>query len=132
MYRDFVRVIRCNMRIRTFLLHIPVCMYSVVFTVEELKAVTTGSFFGAHRHAAVFKERPEHCYFNHKASSGNQETGGTPLLPCLALFAGCWECCPSALPQKIAVYHQLQTGFRLSTGEVTLVRNTAATPCSRS
>lgn len=58
--------------------------------------------------------------------------GSRFLFLCLALFDDCRECCPLVcIAQKIAVYHQLQTG-RLSTGEVTLVRNRAETPGSRS
>lgn len=104
----------------------------VVFTDEELKAVTTGSFFffGAHWHATVFKEKAW-ALFSHEASCCHQETGSRLLLLSLALFAGCWECCLSALPKVIAVYDQLQPG-RLSNDGVPLVRNRAETPCSGS
>lgn len=73
------------------------------------------------------RKSPEHRYFDHEASSGNRETGSASVSRFCLLVAG--SVAHPHCPKKFAVYHQLQTG-RLSTGEVTLVRNTAATPCS--
>lgn len=93
---------------KQFLLHIPVCVCSAVFVwLRKLKAVTTGSFFGASCNSVQGKA----LSIVISITNHHREMGRQVLLLCLAFV--CWSL--EVLPIRIAPKNlQCITNFRLA------------------